>query len=153
VASHRRDYGRGGDFENPDHPRALLVGRRKARAHKQLQSFLQLGEHAEAFYHGLQQRRLNAPEHVRKILALQGPYTRAQLTEAISDAHHIGAYSSEYIINILGQRSRPLQVPGPLHLTRPGDQLEIETPRADLSVYDAPGQDLQPSNTHENHDQ
>jgi len=92
---------------------------------------------------------------VRKILALEGAYTRAQLAEAISDAHRIHAHSSEYIINILGQRSRPLQVPGPLHLTRPGDQLEIETPRADLSVYDAPGQDPQPDsnptgNTHEN---
>jgi transposase len=157
VASHRRDYGRGGDFEHPDHPRALLAGRRKARAHKQLQSFLQLGEHAEAFYHQLQQRRLNAPEHVRKILALEGTHTRAQLAEAISDAHQIHAHSSEYIINILGQRSRPVQEPGPLHLTRPGDQLEIETPRADLSVYDAPGHDQQPSNTQtgntdENHD-
>jgi transposase len=136
VARHRRDYGRHGDFEHPDHPRALLAGRKKARAHKQLQSFLQLGEHAEAFYHGLKQRRLNAPAHIRKILGLEGVYTRRQITEAISDAHDIGAHSCEYVINLLGQRGRPIEVPGALHLTRPGDQLEIETPRADLSVYD-----------------
>lgn len=136
VARHRRDYGRHGDFEHSDHPRALLAERKKARAHKALQSFLQLGEHAEAFYHGLQQRRLNAPTHVRKILGLEGAYPRAQIAEAISDAHEVGAYSCEYIINLLGQRSRPLETPGPMHLTRPGDQLEIETPRADLSVYD-----------------
>lgn len=136
VARHRRDYGRKGDFEHPDHPRALLAGRKKARAHKQLQSFLQFGEHAEAFYHGLRQHRLNAPVHIRKILALEGAYTRQQITEAISDAHQIGGYSCEYIINLLGQRGRPVEVPGPLHLTRPGDQLEIETPGADLSVYD-----------------
>ena len=136
VARHRRDYGRHGDFENPDHPKALLAGRQKARAHKALQSFLQLGEHAEAFYHGLQKRRLNAPMHLRKIIALEGVYTRAQLSEAISDAHQIEAYSSEYIINLLGQRERPLVQPGPLHLTRPGDQLDIETPQADLSIYD-----------------
>lgn len=137
VARHRRDYGRGGDFEHPDHPRALLAGRKKARAHKQLQSFLQFGEHAEAFYHGLQLRRLNAPTHVRKILGLEGPYTRAQIAEAISDAHQIGGYSCEYIINVLNQRGRPREVAGPLHLTRPGDQLDIETPPADLSVYDS----------------
>ena len=74
--------------------------------------------------------------HLRKIIALEGVYTRAQLSEAISDAHQIEAYSSEYIINLLGQRERPLVQPGPLHLTRPGDQLDIETPQADLSIYD-----------------
>ena len=136
IAHHRRDYGRGGDFENPDHPRALLARRQRARAHKQLQSFLQFGEHAEAFYHGLKDRRLNASVHVRKILGLEGAYTRRQIAEAIADAHEFGVYSSEYIINLLGQYRGPVETPAPLHLTRPSDQLEIETPAADLSVYD-----------------
>lgn len=138
VAQHRRDYGRHGDFENPDHPKALLAARHKARAHKAQQSFFQLGLHAEAFYLGLQERRLNAPTHLRKILALEGTYTRQQITEALSDAHQIHAYSSEYIINMLGQREHPKAEPSPLHLTRLGDQLDIETPRADLSIYDNP---------------
>lgn len=136
IAQHRRDYGRHGDFEHPDHPKVLLEARQKARTHKTLQSFLQLGQHAEAFYQGMEQRRLNALVHVRKIIALEGAYTREQITEAISDAHQISAYSSEYIVNLLGQRERPLVEPGPLHLTRPGDQLDIETPQADLSIYD-----------------
>ena len=136
IACHRRDYGRRGDFEHPDHPQALLTQRSRARTHKELQSFLQLGEHAEAFYHALQERRLNATLHLRKILALEGTYTRQQMTEAINDAHHISAYNSEYIINLLGQRDRPILEAAPLHLTRPGDQLDIETPTADLSVYD-----------------
>lgn len=138
IAQHRRDYGRHGDFENPDHPKALLAARHKARAHKALQSFLQLGPHAEAFYHALQERRLNAPAHLRNILALEGSYTRAQIAEALSDAHRMSAYNSESIINLLGQRARPQAEPGPLHLTRPGDQLDIETPQADLSIYDHP---------------
>ena len=138
IARHRRDYGRGGDFENPDHPKALLAARHKARAHKALQSFLQLGPDAEAFYHGLHERRLNAPTHLRKILALEGVYTRQQIGEALSDAHRMSAYSSECIINLLGQRERPQHEPGPLHLTRPGDQLDIETPQADLSIYETP---------------
>ena len=48
------------------------------------------------------------------------------------------AYSSEYILNILSQSAAILEEPGPLHLTRPGDQLQIELPPADLSVYDKP---------------
>jgi transposase len=138
IAQHRRDYARHGDFENPDHPKALLAARHKGRAHKALQSFLQLGPHAEAFHHGLEQRRLNAPTHLRNILALEGTYTRVQIAEAISDAHQMCAYNSESIINLLGQRERPQTEPGPLHLTRPGDQLDIETPQADLSIYDQP---------------
>ena len=143
IAQHRRNYSRHEDHENPDHARALLAQRHTARRHKELQSFLQLGEHAETFYQGLQQRRLNAHVHVRKILALQGAYSRDQIAEAIIDAHQMAAHSSEYIINILSQRSRVLKEPGPLHLTRPGDQLEIDLPPADLSVYDQrdlPGQ-------------
>ena len=138
IAEHRRDYSRREDHENPDHARALLAQRQGARRHKELQSFLQLGEHAEAFYRSLQQRRLNAHVHVRKILALQGVYSRAQITEAISDAHQMNAHSSEYIINLLSQRTGILEEPGPLHLTRPGDQLGIDLPPADLSVYDKP---------------
>jgi len=60
IARHRRDYSRHEDHENPDHARALLAQRNTARRHKELQRFLQLGEHAEAFYQGLRQRRLNA---------------------------------------------------------------------------------------------
>ena len=45
---------------------------------------------------------------------------------------------SQYIINLLSQRTERLEEPGPLHLTRPGDQLEIDLPPADLSVYENP---------------
>ena len=154
VAKHRRDYGRKGDFEHPDHPKALLASRQNARTQKQLQSFLQLGEHAEVFYGKLLERRLNAAVHLRAILGLEGAYTRAQIAEAISDAHTVSGYSSDYIINLLGQRERPSEEPGPLHLTRPGDQLDIETPTADLSIYDAPTDDAgSKENTNDNHDE
>lgn len=136
IAEHIRRYGRHGDFENPDHPRALLAKRRHARQQKELQNFLQLGEHAEVFYLELQKRRLNAQEHVRKILALEEIYSRQGVTEALSDGHQLGAYSSEYIANILQQRARPRETPGPLHLTRPSDLLELDSPVADLSLYD-----------------
>lgn len=139
VAEHVRGYGRNGDFENPDHPRALLAQRHHARVQKNLQLFLQLGPDSEAFYHEMHKRRLNTNLHVRKILALAGNHTREQVAEAISDAHRYCAYSSEYIANILEQRDRPKETAGPLHLTRPSDLLELESPAADLSIYNQGG--------------
>jgi len=40
--------------------------------------------------------------------------------------------------NILQQRQRHTPQPGPLHLTRRADLLEIELPPADISLYDQP---------------
>ena len=135
VAEHVRSYGRNGDFENPDHPRALLAQRHRARLQKNLQLFLQLGPDSEIFYQEMHKRRLNSNVHVRKILALAEIHTREKVAEAISDAHRYCAYSSEYIANILEQRGSPKETPGPLHLTRPSDLLELESPAADLSIY------------------
>lgn len=139
VAEHVRSYGRGGDFENPDHPRALLAQRHRARLQKNLQLFLQLGPNSEVFYQEMHKRRLNSNVHVRKILALAEIHTREKVAEAISDAHRYCAYSSEYIANLLEQRGRPKETAGPLHLTRPSDQLELESPAADLSIYNQGG--------------
>lgn len=139
VAEHTRSYGRNGDFENPDHPRALLAQRHHARVQKNLQLFLQLGPDSEVFYHQMHNRRLNSNVHVRKILALAETHTREQVADAISDAHRYNAYSSEYIANILEQRGRPKEEAGPLHLTRPSDLLELESPAADLSIYNLEG--------------
>lgn len=135
IAEHLRSYERGGDFENPEHPRALLAQRHRARVQKNLQRFLQLGEHAEIFYRELQQRRLNPNAHIARILALAELHGREPLALAIADAHQLGAYASDYIANILDQRRRPPEDPGPLHLTRPSDLLELESPAADLSLY------------------
>ena len=139
VAEHVRSYGRGGDFENPDHPRALLAQRHRARLQKNLQLFLQLGPDSEIFYQEMHKRRLNSNVHVRKILALAEIHTRGEVAEAISDAHRFCAYSSEYIANILEQRGHLKEAPGPLHLTRPSDLLELESPAADLSIYNQGG--------------
>jgi hypothetical protein len=48
----------------------------------------------------------------------------------------LGAFSCEYIANLLEQRRRFMPQAGALHLTRPSDQLEIELPAPDLSLYD-----------------
>ena len=47
---------------------------------------------------------------------------------ALADALHFGAFSSEYIENLLESRDRLTAEPGPLHLTRPSDALELDLP-------------------------
>ena len=51
-------------------------------------------------------------------------------------AHALGAYSCEYIANLLEQRGRLLPEAGALHLTRASDLLDLELPPPDLSPYD-----------------
>ena len=70
IVRHQRRYDRHQDIENPDHPRELLQQRRRASDQKLLMRLLALTPKAEAFYRELQQRRLNAPLHVRRIVAL-----------------------------------------------------------------------------------
>ena len=71
---------------------------------------------ADAFYAQLAQRRLNPLVHLRKIMALVEVYGPAPVAQAVEDALHFQAFSSEYILNILQQRGRQQPPPGPLHL-------------------------------------
>jgi hypothetical protein len=135
IARHVRRYDRHQDVENPDHPRALLQQRRRASDQKLLLRLLNLTHKAEAFYQGLFERRLNAPHHVRKIVALSEIYGPELTARAIQDALEFGAFSSEYIANLLEQRKRLLPEAGALHLTRRQDLLELELPEPNLGLY------------------
>ena len=136
VARHPRSYDRHRDFENPDHPKALLAQRRSARQQRRLQRFLALAPCAERYYAELRQRRLNPTHHIRKILALSEIHGGEATARALADALRLGALGGEYIANLLESRARRLDEPGPLHLTRAGDALELELPDPDLSDYD-----------------
>lgn len=135
IARHDRSYDRFQDFEDPDHPKELLVQRKKARDQKIFMRFLALSPKAHQYYRNLEQRRLNPLHHVRKIVALSEIYPREAVNRAMEDAHHFQAYSSEYITNLLEQRSRSLPEPGALHLTRREDLLELEVPQPDMDIY------------------
>jgi len=137
IARHVRCYDRHQDFEDPDHPRALLQQRRRARDQKLLLRLLSLTPKAEAFYHGLAQRRLNVLHHVRKIVALSEIYGPQQTARAIEDALEFQAFRCEYIANLLEQRQRHRPEPGALHLTRRQDLLDLELPEPNLSLYDS----------------
>jgi transposase len=139
IARHTRCYDRHRDIENPDHPRALLQQRRRASDQKLLLRFLNLTAKAEAFYHGLAERRLNVLHHVRKIVALSEIYGAEKTARAITDALEFGAFSCEYIANILEQQQRLLPEPGALHLTRRADLLELELPEPNLGLYSGEG--------------
>jgi len=139
VARHVRSYDRRKDFEDPDHPKVLLAQRKKARDQKIFMRFLSLSDKAQAYYQQLEQRRMNPVHHIRQIVALSEIYPPDQVTRAIDDAFYFKAFSCEYIANLLEQRSRIVQEPGTLHLTRSSDLLDLTIDHPDMSIYDAIG--------------
>ncbi|MBC8255200.1 MAG: IS21 family transposase [Ardenticatenia bacterium] len=151
IAQHPRSYDRNQDFENPDHPKALLAQRHAAREQRLLMRFLTLSPKAEAYYQHLRERRMNPRHHIRQIVALSEIYSAEKVARAIEDAFTFQAFSCEYIANILEQRERLLPEPGALHLTRRQDLLDIELSEPDLSIYEADNDQPQgePEDEHE----
>jgi len=135
VAEHPRSYARRADIENPDHVRELEERKRCGARQRLLMRFLEITPAAGAYHQGLQDRRMNPGRHLACILGLVPTYGAAAVAQAIEDAHQLGAYSSDYIVNLLGQRARRLPEAGPLHLTRATEALEIELAAPDLSPY------------------
>jgi transposase len=136
IARHDRSYDRYQDFEHPDHPKPLLQKRRKARDQNLFKRFLELSPMAQQYYRKMEQRRLNLHHHVQKIVALSEVYGSDAVAEAMTDAFQFQAFSSEYIANILEQRSRCVPEPGALHLTRREDLLELKVDQPDLNIYE-----------------
>lgn len=136
IATHTRSYDRRQDIRNPDHIQELLVHRHRAREQTFLQAFLSLGAQADLYARKLQEKRLNTPHHIQKIVALSQVYGPDKVARALNDALTFEAYGCEYIANILEQRERQTPVPSPLHLTHRQDLLDLDLPPADLSLYD-----------------
>jgi transposase len=143
IARHARCYSRHVDIEDPDHVKALLAQRVRAREQRLMLRFLALSPDAQAYCEGLEQRRLNARHHVRRIVALAEVYPLEAIARAIADGLAFDAFSAEYIANILESRARALPEPGPLQLTRGIDLLDIDIPPPDLNVYDGGSRDTE----------
>ncbi len=141
VARHVRSYDRLQDFEHPDHPKALLAQRKKAKDQKIYMRFLSLSEKSQEYYRQLEVRRMNPFHHIRQIVALSEIYSKEQVAIAIEDAFSFAAFSCDYIANLLEQRSRPGNEPSVLHLTRSSDLLDLTIDHPDLSIYDTIGDD------------
>jgi hypothetical protein len=153
IAQHPRSYDRNQDFENPDHPRALLAQRRAAKEQRLLMRFLALSPKAESYYQQLAQRRMNPRHHIRQIVALSEIYGPEKVARAIEDAFSFQAFSCEYIANILEQRERILPEPGALHLTRRQDLLDLDMPEPDLSIYQPDDDEGGGDRDEENHEE
>ena len=135
IARHVRSYDRHQDIEDPDHPKQLLLWRKKAREQKIVMRFLALSPKAAQYYQKLEQRRMNPYHHVQKIVALSEIYDAEAVARAIEDALTFQAFSCEYIANLLEQRTRRLPEPGALLLTRREDLLDLKLELPDLTIY------------------
>lgn len=142
VARHVRSYDRRKDFELPDHPKVLMAQRKKAQDQIIFRNFLALHSKADDYYRQLEQRRMNPLHHIRQIVALSDIYGKDQVKRAIEDAFTFRAFSCEYIANLLEQRNRKSTEPGPLHLTRRQDLLELDLDEPNIDIYNrfSPGE-------------
>lgn len=86
IATHPRSYDRRQDVHNPDHTKELLAQRHKARQQTLLLAFLNLTPQAQIYVRKLDEKRLNAPHHIQKIVALSEIYGVDPVARAIQDA-------------------------------------------------------------------
>ena len=136
IATHVRSYDRRQNVANPDHTKELLAQRKQARDQTLLLAFLSLCPQAELYCRKLQEKRLNAPHHIQKIVALSEIHGPDPIARALQDALLFEAIGCEYIANILQQRQHSAATPGALHLTRRQDLLDLEIAAPDLSPYE-----------------
>jgi hypothetical protein len=136
IAEHNRSYDQHRDCILKEHDNVLIEQRRKARYGITMKRFMELGEVAQNYYREMKTRRLNPGTHVRKIMALLDIYGRDDTIRAMEDARDAGAFGSDYIANILEMRRRVLPHPGPLHLSRKSDYLDLELDEPDMDTYD-----------------
>lgn len=135
IARHPRSYARSLDIENPDHVSRLLNERKRAEDAALLARFLALSPKAELYYAGLRERELHAMGHVRRILLLATGHGRDSVRQALEEAVELGAYSADYLHNILQHRRALAPVIGSLHLTHGAELLNLEVPPPDCSRY------------------
>jgi len=143
IASHPRHHERRIDVLDEEHQRALLAYKKNAKEQQALARLMRLTPKAETYVQGVRERRMSPRRELLRTAALAEIHGEHSLARAIEDAVELGAFSCEYVLNLLEQRTRPLPEKGVLHLTRNEDLLDLELPEPDLSIYE------QPSN-HEN---
>ena len=135
VAEHARRFGRRLEVEDPDHVRELEAQKKTGARQRLLLRFLELTPAAGPYHRALAERRMNAGHHLHRIVELIPTHGAESVGRAIESAHDLGAYSSDYIVNLLEQGTRRLPEAGPLHLTRAPEALDLELPAPDLTPY------------------
>jgi transposase/DUF971 family protein len=136
IASHPRCHDRRRDLLDEEHQKPLLAHRKNAKEQQATAYLMRLTPAAETYVRGIRERRLNPRRELLKTAALAEIHGEAALRRALEDATELGAFSSEYVLNLLKQRARPLTEKGVLHITRNEDLLDLELPEPDLSIYE-----------------
>ena len=136
LADHPRNYGRRQEIADPDHERALVLAMRHSRDKRLLECFLTLGPAAATYLTELREKRPDWRRHIERINALADIHGRDELARVLEDARECAAFSAEYVHNILDTRKHRQAEPGPLHLTRRADLLELDLPAPDLNLYE-----------------
>lgn len=107
---------------------------------------LALSPMAEAYYEALRLRDLYALGQARRILMLADIHGREPVAAALEEAHELGAYSSDYLRNILEHRQSLAPLFGELRLIRGNEHLDLVLPPPDCSRFETPTEtDNQPS--------
>jgi transposase len=135
VTEHQRCFSKGLDIEDPTHPRALIDQRKRADSSKSMEMFFKLGEHAQAYWQGLEKKTLHPLGEVRKILAFSSSYQIQIIDQAMGDAASHGAFNAAYVKNILTHKQRLIPEASPLHVPHKNDCLQLSIPEPDISNY------------------
>lgn len=135
LADHPRSFGRKQEIADPDHERALVLEMRHSRDRRRLTLFLAPGPDAPVYLAALRDRRPAWRDHVDRICALAEIHGRDALVRALADTTESEAFGADYVCNLLEARTRFAPEPGPLHVTRRSDLLELDLPEPDLNVY------------------
>ncbi|RLD03270.1 MAG: IS21 family transposase [Chloroflexi bacterium] len=135
VCEHLRSYEYKQEVIDPEHIRQLIATNRHSRNEVQIKAFLTLGSAAATYLQGLKDKRPNYKKHIRAINGLIDIYGADHVSRALMDANDHQAYSADQIENLLAAWSRPDAQPGPLHISRQSDLLDISIPQPDLDIY------------------
>jgi transposase len=135
LADHPRSYARKQDIAIPEHERSLILRTRHGADRRLLSTFLTLGPAAEPYLAGLQERRPDWRSHLRQINALAEVHGRDQAARALADALEHRAFAADCILALLRTRRNIQGEPGPLHVTRRQDLLDLTVPEPDLTIY------------------
>lgn len=135
VAEHERSYEKHKDTVDSEHDKALIEKRHLMKKRRLAEKFYSLGDIAERYEKGLNEKRTNPLLHIRKIMHLVETYGPDEVKKALEDTCELEYFSAEAVLNLIEMRRRPLPEQSAIHLSRKSDCLDIEIPEVDLDIY------------------
>lgn len=139
IASHHRSYEKYLPIEDPKHYEGLLAMKKRAKRYKARDTFLGLGEGAEAYLCGMVASELNLSHHIEKILEMVDVYDKTEVLSAINHALKYGAFGYDYIKNIiLQQRAKRgrKKIINPISIVGSEEFANASVEERDLDLYD-----------------